>query len=572
MPRPHRVLQVRAAIYARVSTEDQASEGTSLDSQVERCRRRVLEDGWDAVGEYVDRGVSGSLSSRPALDQVVRLVEDHSIDVVVITKLDRIARSLRNLLELLDLFERHEVQLVALDDPLDPSTPSGKAFVHMRGVFAELERGLIRERITEGLKARVTGGGWPGGPPPYGYRVVPNPDGTGKVLVVDEEEAVVIRLAFRLIVEDGATTGEAANELRRFGSTPRRATEWTHWNLRRLLLDARGLSGEWPWRRAGRQGRTGDDEILVQVPPILSSTEHEALLATLRTTSTQPSGFRTYLLRGRLLSPHGTRMQGVPGNGSRWYRCPHRHSSRPTGVDRCDCHRLHAVTVERAVWSEIGRLLSDPAVVETLAAEHEGARDSFAGRERARLAELDAEIAAMEDRIAAEYIALVEDGIDPAAARAVVRTRNEQLSSLRSERDQLTRLRRHNLAAAGASSRLRTAAAAARSVLDQADDTLRRKLIDVLDVHVEVLGWQSCTRCAGRGLIRLGKSTEPSRRGRTGGICPECLRTRVIPLVRIGGQIPELLLAALSNQGEVTHLESARGDVVIPFSTEIEVA
>lgn len=564
-------VRVRAATYARVSTEDQANEGTSLDSQVDRCQTHLRANAWEHVGEFVDRGVSGSLSSRPALDQIVRLVEDGAVDVVVITKLDRIARSLRNLLDLLDLFERHQVQLIALDDPLDPSTPSGKAFVHMRGVFAELERGLIRERITEGLKARVTAGGWPGGPPPYGYAIAANPDGTGKVLVIQDEEAAVIRLAYRLIVEDGATTGEAAAELRRFGSAPRRAREWTHWNLRRLLMDARGLAGEWPWRRAGRQGRIDGDEILVQIPAILTGSEHEALLETLRHTSTHPAKIRAYLLRGRLISPHGTRMQGVPGNNNRWYRCPDRHSSRPSDVPRCDCHRLHADAVERAVWTEVTQLLGDPAVLEALAAEHAGSREVHARLEHNRLAELEEQIAAAEERIAAEYMALVDDGIDPAAARAVVRSRNEQLGAFRDEHAQLDRLRRRNLAATGTTTRLRTAALAAQEALEHADETLRRKLVEVLDLRVEVLRWDTCATCDGRGLVPLQPRSKPRSPGSTGDICSDCLRTRVIPCVRIAGQIPELLVAALSEGTKPTNLELPDGDV-IPFSTEINVA
>ena len=186
----------RAAIYARVSTEDQI-KGTSLDGQVERCRRAADAAGWHVVEEFVDRGVSGALSSRPRLDALVRLVEDGSLDVVAITKLDRIARSLRHLLDLLELLERHHVTLVALDDPLDPSTASGRAMVQLRGVFAELERQLIRERTSEGQRSRVAAGGWPGGPAPYGYKAVDNPLGAGRVLVVDEAEAAVVRLGLQ---------------------------------------------------------------------------------------------------------------------------------------------------------------------------------------------------------------------------------------------------------------------------------------------------------------------------------------------------------------------------------------
>jgi site-specific DNA recombinase len=93
----------RAVIYARVSTDEQI-KGTSLQGQVERCRTAAATGGWNVVGEFVDEGVSGALSRRPRLDALIRLVEDHQVDVVAITKLDRIARSLRHLLDLLDLF------------------------------------------------------------------------------------------------------------------------------------------------------------------------------------------------------------------------------------------------------------------------------------------------------------------------------------------------------------------------------------------------------------------------------------------------------------------------------------
>jgi DNA invertase Pin-like site-specific DNA recombinase len=319
------------------------------------------------------------LSSRPQLDALVRLVEDEQVDVVVITKLDRIARSLRHLLDLLDLFEQRNVTLVALDDPLDPSTASERAMVHLRGVFAELERQLIRERTTEGQRRRVESGGWPGGPPPYGYKIVENPSGAGSVLAVDEEEAAVIRLAYKLIAEDGWTTGEVALELRRLGTHPRRSPEWTHHNVRKLLVAGRGLSGRWPWRRAGRAGRADADEIVVEVPAILDPLEHERLLAVLAASSTQPSKWQTYLLRGRIMSPHGARMQGVPGQGgTRWYRCPHRPTHRPPGTERCNCGRLHAPTVEEAVWEQVMSLVRDPAALESLAAEHETARGGHA--------------------------------------------------------------------------------------------------------------------------------------------------------------------------------------------------
>jgi DNA invertase Pin-like site-specific DNA recombinase len=566
----------RAAIYARVSTDEQA-KGTSLAAQVDRCRAAAAAKSWDIVGEFVDEGVSGALRSRPRLDALVRLVEDDQVDVIAITKLDRIARSLRHLLDLLDLLEQYNVTLCALDDPLDPSTASGRAMVHLRGVFAELERQLIRERTTEGLRRRVESGGWPGGPPPYGYKIVDHPHGAGRVLTVEEDEAAVIRLAYKLIAEDGYTTGEAAAELRRLGTRPRRSPEWEHRILRRLLLNARGLSGRWPWRRAGRDGRTEADEIIVDVPAILDPLEHERLLAVLSASSTQPAKWQTYLLRGRVTSPHGVRMQGVPShNGTRWYRCPHRPSHRLPDVERCGCGRLHAPTVEQAVWEEVMSLLGDPAALETLAVEHETARGGHASRERGRIAALDTRIANTETEIAEEYAALRDEGFDPGAARAAIRKRNERLIALRKERDQLLRLRGKNLAAAGLAGRLRSLATQARVALDAADDTVRRRIVDLLDLRVEVVRWEPCETCDGNGLL-----ARPGPRSRdlaiSGGrrrepiICPDCLRTRHIPLLRISGQVPELLLAALADGADIAEIASDVGSL-LPFEAAVRVA
>ncbi len=354
----------------------------------------------------MDRGVSGALSSRPRLDALVRVVEDGCLDVLVITKLDRIARSLRHLLDLLELLERHHVTLVALDDPLDPSTASGRAMVQLRGVFAELERQLIRERTSEGQRSRVAAGGWPGGPAPYGYKAVDNPRGAGRVLVIDEAEAAVVRLAYKLIAREGYTTGQAAAELQRLGT-----------------------------RRDTRP--TGP----------IGTSEHEELLAVLATTTTQPEKWRSYLLRGLIVSPHGKRMQGIPGHhNQRWYQCPHRiKAQRPVGTPACQCGRLHATTVESAVWDHVQGLLTDPAALELLAAEFEGQRDGHASRERAGLATLDTRISHLEDQIADEYTAMRNEGFDPATARAAIRKLDASLVELRRQRDEMMRFRGRTL-------------------------------------------------------------------------------------------------------------------------------
>ena len=86
---------MRTAVYARVSTVEQAQSGTSLATQIERCRSHVCLQGWRIVGEYVDEGVSGMIAQRPKLDALFAAVHADEVDVVVVLRLDRFARSMR---------------------------------------------------------------------------------------------------------------------------------------------------------------------------------------------------------------------------------------------------------------------------------------------------------------------------------------------------------------------------------------------------------------------------------------------------------------------------------------------
>jgi hypothetical protein len=96
-----------------------------------------------------------------------------------------------------------------------------------------------------------------------------------------------------------------------------------------------------------------------------------------------------------------------------------------------------------------------------------------------------------------------------------------------------------------------------------ADDELRRRLIELLDLRVEVMGWKPCDTCDAKGLIPT--TNEIRRQGNTGVGCPDCLRTRHIPALRVTGQIPELLLASLGDGAEVRELPSERVGVVLLF-------
>jgi DNA invertase Pin-like site-specific DNA recombinase len=198
--------EIRAGIYARVSTAEQV-DGTSLGTQVDRCRAHAIAQGWEVVSEWIDEGVSGAKASRPALDRLLRGVRASEVDVVVVAKLDRIGRSMRHLAALLGELDDRGIALVSVSESFDSSTPAGRLQRNMLGSFAEFEREQIRERSLAGLEASVRQGRWAGGPPPFGFKR------QGHQLVIDEREAETLRLAIRLFVEQRMTMGQVASEL-----------------------------------------------------------------------------------------------------------------------------------------------------------------------------------------------------------------------------------------------------------------------------------------------------------------------------------------------------------------------
>ena len=147
-----RTLQHRAAIYARVSTQDQEPE-----NQLAELRRYVTARGWTGV-EFVDRGVSGSRDRRPALDAVLTALKRRQFDVLVCWRLDRLGRSLKHLVTLLDELQALGVAFVSLQEGIDATTPAGKLQMHILAAIAEFERARIAERVRAGLaRARTNG-------------------------------------------------------------------------------------------------------------------------------------------------------------------------------------------------------------------------------------------------------------------------------------------------------------------------------------------------------------------------------------------------------------------------------
>lgn len=180
---------MRAHIYLRVSTEEQAEEGFSLQAQERACRLFCELHDYQVAGLYCDEGYSGTVAERPQFRQLVTNVQPHQ--VVVVHKLDRLARNTHLLLETLQRWDAQQVRLLSVSEQIDFSSPIGKVILTILSAFAQYYVDNLRSETIKGLKEKAQRGLWVG-PVPYGYRK------SEQGYLLASEDAPVVGLMFEL--------------------------------------------------------------------------------------------------------------------------------------------------------------------------------------------------------------------------------------------------------------------------------------------------------------------------------------------------------------------------------------
>lgn len=244
----------RAALYVRVSTEDQAREGYGLDVQRERCRAQVIAKGWAPAGEYADEGLSGTLDTegRPGLAALLAACEAGEVDAVVTLALDRLGRKTAIVLRLVERLNAAGVELVSCKESLDTSTPQGAFVLTMFAAIAQLDRDMIVERTTAGRNVRGKLDGERGGSVPVGYRRIFT-DGKATGVEVDPEGVELVRRVYDRR-RQGAALATIAAELNADGIATPRGHRWHASSVAVVLANGdaytggtRGASGVcWP--------------------------------------------------------------------------------------------------------------------------------------------------------------------------------------------------------------------------------------------------------------------------------------------------------------------------------------
>ena len=216
-----------AALYTRVSTEDQAKEGFSLDAQLDKLRAYCKARDWNIVGEYVDDGYSGRNTRRPAYKKLLHDI--NKWDMLLVIKMDRIHRNSKNFMVMMEDLKKREKEFVSMTESLDTSTAMGRFVMDIIQRIAQLESEQIGERVYDGMaqKARTNCGAL-GFNIPYGY------DYIDKKLVINKPEAHIVKNIYQLYL-NGLSMKKIADQLNEKNIPTKKKRRWGAQTISKIL-------------------------------------------------------------------------------------------------------------------------------------------------------------------------------------------------------------------------------------------------------------------------------------------------------------------------------------------------
>ncbi|MEK5389566.1 recombinase family protein [Margalitia sp. FSL K6-0131] len=362
---------LKVAIYTRVSTEEQAKEGFSLEAQEDILKKYAKNNGYEIYGIYSDEGYSGKNYERPEIQRLFRDLYEGKFQAILVKTVDRISRRLSDISKLLDdVLLPNNCRLLVSDNNLDSSTLNGSMFINFLGTFAQYERGMIIERVKSGMEKRAEQGYWNGG-------IVLGYDNVNKQLVINESESLIVKRIFELRAE-GKGYKYIAKTVNEEGYRSKKGKLFSICTIKTILENEVYIGKcRWgrrkDWNTKRRKGVTKDY--------VLVEGKHEAIISldlwakaqavnnTNRESVSKNRNFHgDFILSGILRCPvcgAGTVMSKSKkrdGSGYHLYYMCQAFASK--GLKACKSNLIGKESIERKVLQKIKELLSDMGIVE----------------------------------------------------------------------------------------------------------------------------------------------------------------------------------------------------------------
>jgi len=238
-------MHMRAALYARVSTEDQAREGFSLEAQIKKLEAYCRSKLWVPAGQFIDDGYSGRNADRPAYKKMMGSMDEW--DVILVLKMDRIHRNSMNFAAMMDTLRNNGKAFNSIHEKFDTNTAMGRFVMDTMQRIAQLESEQIGERVLMGMEKKARSGkGTLGSGHPYGYTY---DDGA---LKIDLDEALTVRAIYNLYMKK-LSVSDIAKTLNDAHIPAKKGGAWNRQSIDGILKNPL-YSGQLRWNGITRRG------------------------------------------------------------------------------------------------------------------------------------------------------------------------------------------------------------------------------------------------------------------------------------------------------------------------------
>lgn len=371
---------MKIVIYARVSSETQAKEGT-IDSQIEALKDYAKAHKLEVAYECLDDGYSGTTLDRPGLDQVRDLAQTGKIEGVLILSPDRLSRKQANQIILMEEFKKQEIKVLFTNQNFSDSAED-VLMLQIQGAVSEYERTKILDRMRRGIVHAIKKGQVIGNNPPYGYQYIPKDKDSVGHWEIDQTEAKIIRYIFDLYVNKGVSGTAIANRLNTENALCR-SSKWWSGQIYRILESETytGMAYMFRYKRTESNKhakaksyqryknnrkitRPREDWIGVPVPAIIDRQTWEKaqdLRIQNKRTAKRNNTKNVYMLRSLVICGLCESMaSGYVSNKSTYYSCRAKRGKNITAVPHDELIQVNHKTFDVKVWEGLKDLLSDP--------------------------------------------------------------------------------------------------------------------------------------------------------------------------------------------------------------------